>query len=144
VSGRGTVALNKDNGCFVCGPANGRGLQAHFEIDPQARTASSRLVLPDWVQGWQGVVHGGILSTLLDEACVHAGRTVGPHPVTAELTVRFRRPVPVGAEVRVRGEVVEVRRRVLQVRAGLEVGQESYAEAEARVVLIAQPKAGQP
>lgn len=132
----GARELTKDNGCFVCGPANSRGLQARFEIDPQTRTACSSLILPDWLQGWQGVVHGGILSTLLDEACVHAGRTVGPHPVTAELTVRFRKPVPVGTEVQVRGEVVEVRRRVLQVRSSLEIDGEPYAEAEARVMLM--------
>ena len=130
----------KDNGCFVCGPANERGLRAEFTIDREARAASSRLALPAWSQGWRGVVHGGILSTLLDEACVHACRTVGPHPVTAELTVRFRKPVPVAAEISVRGEVVEVRRRVLQARARLEIGGESYAEAEARVMLVEGPE----
>lgn len=126
----------KDNGCFVCGPANERGLRAEFTLDREARTAGSHLVVPEWAQGWQGVAHGGILSTLLDEACAHACRTVGVHPVTAELTVRFRKPVPVGVEVFVRGEVVEVRRRVLQARAELQVGGEVYAEAQARVILV--------
>ncbi|MBE0598760.1 MAG: PaaI family thioesterase [Desulfuromonadales bacterium] len=132
-------ALVKDNACFVCGPANGRGLQAQFELDPAARAAWSRLTLPDWTQGWQGVVHGGILSTLLDEVSVHAGRTVGPHPVTAELTVRFRKPVAVGSTIEVRGEVVEVRRRLLQVRSWLAIAGETYVEAEARVMLVRLP-----
>ncbi len=127
----------KDNGCFVCGPANERGLRAEFTIDRVARAASSRLAIPAWSQGWRGVAHGGIISTLLDEACVHACRTVGPHPVTVELTVRFRKPVPVAVEISVRGEVVGIRRRILQARARLEIGGESYAEAEARVMLIA-------
>jgi uncharacterized protein (TIGR00369 family) len=131
--------LIKDNGCFVCGPANARGFRAMFSLDRDARTACGRLTLPEWAQGWQGMVHGGILSTLLDEVCAHACRTVGPHPVTAELTVRFRKPVPVGAEVVVRGEVVEIRRRVLQAKAELQVDGEVYAEAQARVVLIDPP-----
>ncbi|MFA5516340.1 MAG: PaaI family thioesterase [Desulfuromonadales bacterium] len=128
--------LRKDKGCFVCGPENTRGLRAEFILDKATRTASSRLVIPVWTQGWQAVAHGGILSTLLDESCVHASRTVGDHPVTAELTVRFRKPVPVGSEVFVRGEVVEIRRRVVQVKAELLVDGEVCAEARARVVLV--------
>lgn len=134
------MELIKDNGCFVCGPVNARGLRAEFTFDREGRVASSHLIVPEWAQGWQGVTHGGILSTLLDEACAHACRTVGAHPVTAELTVRFRKPVPVGVEVFVRGEVVEVRRRVLQAKAELQVGGEVYAEAQARVVLIEPPE----
>ncbi len=133
------MELIKDNGCFVCGPVNAHGFRATFSFDHEARTASTHLVIPEWAQGWQGMTHGGILSTLLDEACAHACRTVGPYPVTAELTVRFRKPVPLECEIFVRGEVVEVRRRVLQARAELSVVGEIYAEAQARVVLIDPP-----
>ncbi len=133
------MGLKKDLGCFVCGPDNARGLQAEFVLDAEKRTACSRLTIPAWAQGWQGVAHGGIISTLLDEACVHACRTVGAHPITAELTVRFRKPVPVGSEALVRGEVVEVRRRVVQARAYLEIGGDVFGEAQARIILMAPP-----
>ena len=126
----------KDNGCFVCGPDNLRGLQASFEIDPTTRSSLCRLTVPDPFQGWKDVVHGGILATLLDEACVHACRTVGPHPVTAELTVRYRKPVPTGAEIVVRAEVTGSRGRVLWSRASVEVGGDVHAEAQSRIVLL--------
>jgi uncharacterized protein (TIGR00369 family) len=126
----------KGNNCFVCGPENERGLRAQFTIEPERQAAWARLEIPPWSQGWRDVAHGGILATLLDEACVHACRTVGPLPVTAELTVRYRKPVPVGREIVVRGEVVSVRRRVLQARARLQIAGEVHAEAEARVVLL--------
>lgn len=126
----------KDNGCFVCGPDNLRGLQASFEIDPASRSSLCRLTIPDPFQGWKDVVHGGILATLLDEACVHACRTVGPHPVTAELTVRYRKPVPTGAEIVVRAEVTGSRGRVLWSRASVEVDGDVHAEAQSRIVLL--------
>lgn len=132
----------KGNACFVCGTENERGLQAQFFLDTEKQTAWSRLEIPGWSQGWRDVTHGGILATLLDEACVHACRTVGPFPVTAELTVRYLKAVPVGKEVLVRGEVVSLRRRVLQARARLEIDGEVHAEAEARVVLLAPESQG--
>jgi len=133
MSGEGLV---KDAGCFVCGPHNERGLQAPFEIDRAGGAAWCRLALPDWTQGWRGVVHGGVLATLLDEACVHAGRTVGPQPVTVELTVRYLKPVPVATQLLVRAEVTGQRRRIVETRARLEIDGEIHAEAEAKVYLL--------
>jgi acyl-coenzyme A thioesterase PaaI-like protein len=131
----GPAPLVKDRGCFVCGPDNARGLRALFEIDPEGHTAFCRMIVPGWSQGWQDVVHGGILATLLDEACVHASRTLGPLPVTAELKVKFRRAVPVGTEIHIHGEVTERRKRIVQARARIEVIGEVHAEAEAKIFL---------
>jgi len=96
------------------------------------------MVIPSRYQGWRDVIHGGILATLLDEACVHACRTIGPFPVTAEISVKFKKPVPPGAEIFVRGEVIQQRRRVLLARGRLEINGQVYAEAEAKVLLLAE------
>lgn len=128
--------FDKDRGCFVCGPENNTGLQAVFSMDRDNLSSCCRLTLGDRFQGWQGVVHGGVIASLLDEACIYAGRSLAETLVTAELSVRYRKPVPVGREVMVRGEVLERRRKVLKARALLEIDGALYAEAEARIFLV--------
>jgi uncharacterized protein (TIGR00369 family) len=81
-------------------------------------------------------VHGGILATLLDEACIYACRATGEHFVTAELNVRYRKPVPVETAMTVSAEVVERKRRLLTVRARLEIEGELHAEADSRVFAL--------
>lgn len=129
--------LDKDRGCFVCGPENATGLQAGFSFDPEQQRSFCKLTIGERFQGWADVVHGGVIASLLDEACIYAGRGLAETLVTAELNVRYRKPVPVGQEVNVTGEVLERRRKILKVRAQLEVNGELHAEADARVFLLA-------
>jgi len=66
------------------------------------------------------MTHGGLLSMLLDEAMAHACLGEGRMGVTAELTVRFRKPVETGSSVRIFGEVSESRGRMLRTRGRIE------------------------
>ncbi len=81
-------------------------------------------------------MHGGVIAALLDEACIYAGRSLAESLVTAELAIRYRKPVTVGQQVTIRGEVVEKRRKVLRVKATLEVDGALCAEADAKVFLL--------
>lgn len=130
------MEIRQDDKCFVCGPGNPGGLQARFETDAGTGSARCRLIIPPGFQGWQDIVHGGIVAALLDEAAIYACRSGDEHLVTAELTVRYRQPVPVGREVLVQASVTETRRRVFRVRSRLEIDGTVHAEAEARVVRI--------
>jgi len=129
--------VREDGYCFVCGPQNPIGLKAVFVLDRQARSACSELILPREFQGWENVVHGGMLSTLLDEAAIYACRTLGERFVTAELQVRFRKPVQVGAPLRVEAFVVGQKRKVLEVTSRLMQGGEMCAEAAVKVFQVA-------
>ncbi len=131
--------FEKDRGCFVCGPDNAQGMHADFTLDEQQQAAYCEMELGPSYQGWQGVVHGGITSTLLDEAGIYACRTQGETFVTAELNVRFRKPVPVGKKVRVSAQVKDRRRSVYKVVSQLTIDDEIYAEAEARVMCLDTP-----
>jgi len=126
----------EDGHCFVCGTLNPLGFKAVFQVDKEKGRATSRLVIPDGFQGWQNVVHGGIIATLLDEVAIYACRNIADQVVTAELNVRFRKPVTVGSEVTLMGEVVEQRKRVFTVRAQLELDGTVHAEADARIVRL--------
>ncbi len=101
-----------DGYCFVCGPANPVGLRLRFEPTPDGVRAV--VSVPRELQGWQGIVHGGIVATLLDEALAYAAvYAVGP-AVTAELTVRLRAPCPVETPLVVTGRIHARRRRLLE------------------------------
>lgn len=93
-------AQNISRMCIVCGTENTAGLHARFyELDngELAGVFTPR----EEHQGYPGRLHGGIASTILDEAI---GRTISltdpsAWGVTIELTVRYRKPVPLGSEV---------------------------------------------
>ncbi|MDT8421199.1 MAG: PaaI family thioesterase [Desulfuromonadales bacterium] len=132
----GLTGVEADGHCFVCGRLNERGLHAIFAIDRDRRRSSCRIALPDGFQGWADVVHGGILSTLLDEACIYACRSVGDQFVTAELTVKFRKPVLLGDELEIAGELLEQRKRICNARARILVDGVVHAEATAKIFAL--------
>lgn len=111
--------LPRTRSCFVCGVANPLGLNLGFERDGSGVRARFRL-RPEHA-GFKGVVHGGLVATVLDEAMVWAiGVRAGCFAYSAELTVRYRRPVPPEAELVVRGELTDhPRPKLLLARAEL-------------------------
>lgn len=124
------MELLDDGRCFICGKDNPIGLKAEFRTDPARRRAETQLRINEQFQGWQGITHGGIISALLDEICAQACMGSGLQVVTSELKLRFRAPVPTGSMVTVVGEVVEERRRLVDVKGWLEVDGKVMAEAE--------------
>ena len=84
-------------------------LQLHIE----AGRCWTELSLEPRFEGWEGIAHGGILCTILDE--VMAWSLVGADNwgVTAKLSVDFKRPIRVGQQVRAEGRVTRERRRLV-------------------------------
>ena len=95
--------------CFACGRLNDAGL--HLDIEVSKGRAETRFVASHRHEGYDGTVHGGIQSALLDETMGWAIFHQGIWGVTARITVTFRKPVIVGEELRVVGEVVRQRSR---------------------------------
>jgi len=103
--------------CFVCGELNPAGLRLRFQTD--GRTATTRFIPQVAHVGFKGVVHGGIIATVLDEVMVWAC-AVQAHKfaVCAELTVRYLNPVKPGRELVVTGELTANRKgRLFEARA---------------------------
>lgn len=122
-----------DGRCFACGPENAIGLHVHFERTAQGVRA--HVTLRDDFQGWRGMAHGGIVLALADEAMAHAAGAAGYRGVTASMSARFRKSVPLNAPLVVDGSVQWIRRNVLQVAASIasDAG-EMLAQAEGRFV----------
>lgn len=103
--------------CFVCGENNPNGLRLSFKIDPERKTLKTTFVAGPTFQGWDGIVHGGIISTLLDEAMAKLVYELGYEAVTASLEVKFKRPAPILEPLHVYGEVTEVNKRLIRAKA---------------------------
>jgi uncharacterized protein (TIGR00369 family) len=90
--------------CFVCGVENPGGLKMKFYENGDGEVISE-MIIPEQFQGYPGVVHGGIVASMLDEL---SGRPfmIGDEMqffVTAELKIRYRKPVPIGEELIMKG-----------------------------------------
>jgi acyl-coenzyme A thioesterase PaaI-like protein len=83
----------------------------------EGTTATCETSLPAVYQGWRGIAHGGIVMALIDEAMAYAAGAVGWKGVTAEVTTRFRHPVPLETPLRLVGRVMWERRNVVGVEA---------------------------
>ena len=101
------MALSADGKCFACGEDNPIGLKLQFQFDGDDYVTT--LQFEPEHSGWAGIVHGGLLATVLDEVMVRLLWVKGYEAVTARLTVFYRQPVSVGARLRVRGRIVRVR-----------------------------------
>ena len=130
-------------GCFACGPEHPGGLRLAFQTDTEARTAWAETTVGPRFEGADGMVHGGIVATLLDEAMVHASRTVTPLAATASLRVRYRAPTPTGETVRIEAQVLWTRHGAIGCTARLSQRGRVLAEGEAVLMAVSGTSAQQ-
>jgi uncharacterized protein (TIGR00369 family) len=127
----------KDSGrCFACGKDNPQGLKLQVRKTPDG--VELDYALPEHFAGWQGIAHGGIVATILDEllawACTNAGRNC----VTAEMTVRYRKPVRTGQPINGIGRITEDRGRLILAEARLlDASGQLLAEATGKMMRVA-------
>ena len=103
--------------CVVCGPMNRNGLRIQFHQHGGVVHAEWQPT-EEW-ESFQGVIHGGIVSTVLDEAMSKAVIARQWEAFTVELSVRFRRHVTPGKTFHIRGWVLERQRRKIMAEATL-------------------------
>lgn len=125
-----------DSGCFVCGQDNPIGMKVAFNLDHERNRATAKVKVAEDFQGWKGLVHGGIIASLLDEAGIYACKTVAEQLVTAELSVRYIKPVPVNTALNVEAEIVGRRKKIVEVKAWLSSEEDRHAEATSKVFLL--------
>jgi len=111
------MELKDGHRCFVCGAENEGGLRLSFLVDEAGRSITTEFTPGRTYQGYEGVVHGGIISTVLDEAMTKLAFSLGIDAVTGRLTVRFKRPLMVGETVIVTGRLVKESGRAIEAEA---------------------------
>jgi acyl-coenzyme A thioesterase PaaI-like protein len=129
--------------CFICGLKNPVGLHLHiYETEPGV--VETTYTAPEHFQGYPGVLHGGIVSALIDEI---AGRShMGSDPkkprfmFTAKLEVKYRRNVPVGRALKIIGRAGRSRSRSAEAWAGVHDAGSNELLAEGSVLLVNVPE----
>jgi uncharacterized protein (TIGR00369 family) len=125
-------------GCYVCGADNPAGFKIRFAKDGEGRCRATYPALPQH-NGWPGVIHGGVLFTLMDEAVAWACRFAGWRCVTAKAEARFRAPARVGMTLVIRGELGFIGRRAIRARAEIRDGSDTgpvLTEFEAMMAVV--------
>lgn len=125
-------------GCFVCGQRNQIGLKARFFWDGEK--AFCDVTADEMYAGYKNIFHGGIVATLLDEVMIKALLAEEVFAVTAEITVRFKKPVYSGDRLHFEGRKIG-EKGLVYFTEGQAINQngKTVAEATARYV---KPKNG--
>jgi len=98
--------LPRDKGCFVCGKDNPFGLKLHFNIEDE-HTVSAKFTPAEHLIGFKGMLHGGIMSAVLDDAlCWAIYNSTGKFYVTSQLNVNFKKPGSMKGEFTVVGRAI--------------------------------------
>jgi acyl-coenzyme A thioesterase PaaI-like protein len=109
------MRLNVNNMCFACGASNPIGLKLQFRFEGEDYVTEFE-VKPEY-QGWTGIVHGGLLATVLDEVMARLLWEKGLNAITGRLTVRYHQPLSIGDRVQVRGRISKQRPPVVETTA---------------------------
>ena len=101
--------------CFACGALNEHGI--HLDLHVDGDRCWTELALADRFQGWDGIAHGGIICTILDEVMAWSLAATDNWGLTARMSVDFKRPVRLGVPIRGEGWITRVRRRLVETAA---------------------------
>jgi acyl-coenzyme A thioesterase PaaI-like protein len=109
------LELPHTQGCLVCGKQNPHGLHLSLFVDESTNIVSLTYTpLPEHI-GFEGIVHGGILATVLDEAMVWAATWHNKiFCVAGEMNIRFRLGATVGEQLNVTAQVLSQRRNIIE------------------------------
>jgi acyl-coenzyme A thioesterase PaaI-like protein len=114
--------------CYVCGQENESGLKTVFRQDGERIVTT--FTGDERHQGYPGVVHGGILASILDETLGRTALFERAWVMTGRLEVRYRTPAPIGEELQITAWATRVRSRSVEARGEVRRrGGELLAEA---------------
>lgn len=106
--------VRADHNCFGCGAQNPIGL--HLQFHTTAEGLAAPFVPEHNHQGYDNVIHGGIISAVLDEVMAWAVAAAGIWAVTGEMRTRFRQPLRVAEETTASGSITSIRGRIIATR----------------------------
>ena len=97
--------------CFLCGNKNKIGLKVEFFFD-KGKAKAQYTPTPEF-EGYKDILHGGILSALLDEVMIYSIIAQGIITVTVQMEIRFKKPAKIGETLFLEGWVSEDKGRIL-------------------------------
>lgn len=130
------MAKGGDDYCFGCGKNNPIGL--HLNFQPDGEKVSAKKILPREYQGYTDVVHGGIVTLLLDEAMGnYIQKIYDKQAMTGRIEIRYRHPTPVEEELKISAWEESRRKNVLAMKATVQTPDGTVtAEATSKFVVV--------
>ncbi len=129
------IPPHHDPSCWGCGD-NPTGPELPLPAEEGATEYEAYFAFDDRHQGGPGIVHGGLVSAALDEACGLLATWYAFPAVTARIFVRYRRPVPINTELLVQARIEEVNGRRIHTAASISDGDEVLAECRAALLHV--------
>lgn len=123
--------------CVVCSSVHPRGLNLKFDIVKDKGVVAT-FQCNEELEGYPGVLHGGIISTVLDGAMGHCMFARGQAAVTVEMTTRFRHPVVTGRPAMVSARITRISHPLYLLEA--EIVQNGEVKATAKGKFYDQPE----
>jgi uncharacterized protein (TIGR00369 family) len=103
--------LKRYSQCFICGDKNPFGLNVEFH--QKDGKVVGEYVVQERFQGYKNILHGGILSSLLDEVMIKSILAQNILTLTCEIKVRFKKPVKIGQRLLLEGKSTENRSKII-------------------------------
>ncbi len=138
---KGSLLPNSRN-CFICGLENPVGLKMKFYL-LKPGVVEARYTAPAYFEGYPGVLHGGIIASILDETSGRAFGSQEENPrfmFTAKFEVIYRKNVPIGKPLRVVGKAVKDKGRSAKGWAGIYDAETGDLLAEGSTILVNVPQ----
>ncbi len=134
------IDTNRDySSCFGCGQNNPIGLKLRFQWD--GKTASAEFTPDERYQGWPGLVHGGIIICLLDEATSYAALFEGKPCVTARIQAKLKRPTSINELLFITASVTRKTKKLFESKAAVSLKDGTLiAEGTATQFVVNSPK----
>uniref|UniRef100_A0A7V3ZWH1 Acyl-coenzyme A thioesterase THEM4 n=1 Tax=candidate division WOR-3 bacterium TaxID=2052148 RepID=A0A7V3ZWH1_UNCW3 len=125
------MLIKSSDYCFACGKKNPIGFQ--LSIWETGNGVKTEFIVKKEFEGYKDIVHGGIVATLLDEMIAWACRKKGYQAVTAELTVRYKKPMVINQKYFAFGEIKKIHHRLI-------IGESKIVDESDNLIAFAQAK----
>ncbi|MCF8001472.1 MAG: PaaI family thioesterase [Halanaerobiales bacterium] len=128
--------LGNDNMCFACGEDNPISLGLNFEKSGDKKV-KAEFEPKEVHQGYKGIMHGGLISTLLDEAMAKVLSLNNILALTAKMNIRFRQPVSIDKKLLITAEIIKNKTGLYFTEAEVrDINGDLFAEAEAKFMKV--------
>ncbi len=111
------MKLSDNNRCFGCGNENPLGLKIAFTLDREKKAIKGEFTPGPEHQGFQGITHGGIIATLLDEAMGRLLFELEIYAVTAWMEIRYTSPLATGEKVFLSAKIIKEGKKLFEAHA---------------------------
>ncbi|HOO73719.1 MAG TPA: PaaI family thioesterase [Tepiditoga sp.] len=131
--------MKKNEMSFTLGKNNPKGLK--LDINYENGEAWLNFVPDETLSGWDKIVHGGIISTVLDEVMAWSVISTGKNVVTAEMNIRFLKPMKIDKEYSAYGKIKDVKKIIYETEGIIkDKSGVVFAKANARFFLVKEGK----